>query len=165
MTKIYLTTLTGYNTWASRRIIEKINSLPPEIADTILNSSYETIRKTIYHIWDGQIVWLKRLQGLSLREWPSSGYAADFPGYDQYFLHNCEQFNMYVQSMSEGHFTSVIRYDTMAGKPFQNTVWEIIMHCMNHSTYHRGQIITMLRNLQVTDLPQTDLILYLREQK
>ena len=35
---------------------------------------------------------------------------------------------------------------------------------MNHGTYHRGQLITMLRQTGVTNLPATDLIVYYREQ-
>jgi len=41
----------------------------------------------------------------------------------------------------------------------------MIMHCMNHSTYHRGQIITLLRELGATEIPGTDMIAYIREIK
>ena len=56
----------------------------------------------------------------------------------------------------------------MGGKPYSNTVEEIIYHVVNHGTFHRGQIVTMLRANGVTkladteELSSTDLITYLR---
>ena len=56
-------------------------------------------------------------------------------------------------------------YKDTRGNSHTNTHWEMIMHCMNHSTYHRGQIVTILREGGVTTIPSTDLIAYLREKK
>jgi uncharacterized damage-inducible protein DinB len=43
--------------------------------------------------------------------------------------------------------------------------YEMLAHVFNHNTYHRGQLITMLRQVGVTDLPQTDLIFFYRQTK
>jgi uncharacterized damage-inducible protein DinB len=42
------------------------------------------------------------------------------------------------------------------------TVVDMIHHCMNHSTYHRGQLITMGRQAGLADPPRTDFIYYVR---
>ena len=41
----------------------------------------------------------------------------------------------------------------VGAKQNTNPHWQMIMHCMNHSTYHRGQIITMLRELRIATIP------------
>jgi uncharacterized damage-inducible protein DinB len=43
-----------------------------------------------------------------------------------------------------------------------NLLAPILQHVVNHSTYHRGQIATMLRQLGTKAIP-TDLIAYHRE--
>jgi uncharacterized damage-inducible protein DinB len=160
-----LVSLTDYNVWANKRIIELLNAHPSGLLNAYVNSSYPTIRKTIYHIWDAQVIWLQRMQGLSLTVWPSEEYGDDFTGYDIYFIRQSEDFRNYVSSKPESFFNTICYYRTMNGKEYKSYNSEIIVHCMNHSTYHRGQIITMLRNLDVTEIPSTDFIVYLREQQ
>ena len=41
----------------------------------------------------------------------------------------------------------------------------MMLHVADHSTYHRGQLILMLRDVGVTTLPGTDLIHYLRAHR
>jgi len=41
---------------------------------------------------------------------------------------------------------------------------DIIMTVINHGNYHRGQIVTLLRQLGVTTIPKTDYIEWVREQ-
>jgi uncharacterized damage-inducible protein DinB len=42
--------------------------------------------------------------------------------------------------------------------------WQILMHCFNHSSYHRGQLVTMMRQLDLTDIPAMDLVVFQRLQ-
>jgi uncharacterized damage-inducible protein DinB len=70
-----------------------------------------------------------------------------------------------VENNSEVDFDKSILYTIIwQDKDLQNKLYEIIMHCMNHSTFHRGQIVTMLRTAGVTNLFSTDLITYYRER-
>jgi uncharacterized damage-inducible protein DinB len=57
----------------------------------------------------------------------------------------------------------VITYRAMNGSPYANPLGELLRHVVNHGTYHRGQVATLLRQLGVKP-PQTDLILYYRER-
>jgi uncharacterized damage-inducible protein DinB len=43
--------------------------------------------------------------------------------------------------------------------------FEMLQQCFNHGTYHRGQIVTLGRNLKITDAPATDYFFYLEEKK
>ncbi len=151
-----------YNLWANRILVNKIQSASADVTDKPLLNSFPTLRKTIYHIWDAQVIWLSRLQGSSPLTWPSAEYGDDFAGFDLYFLRQCEDFIYFVETRNESFFDSSSYYKALNGAEHQTKNGEIVLHCMNHSTYHRGQLITMLHNLSVTDLPATDYIAYCR---
>lgn len=161
--KALLTSLSDYNVWANKRVVEMIQSSTEDIIDKPLASSFPSIRKTIYHIWDAQVIWLNRLQGISLNMWPSKEYDDAFAGYDLYFIQQSIDFQRFIQTRSDTYFETTCFYKTLKGDDNQTKHWQIILHCMNHSTYHRGQIITMLRSFGLTDLMSTDYIAYTRE--
>lgn len=68
----------------------------------------------------------------------------------------------YFTDKSDNYFDELCIYHDLKGNEYKQTFAQIIMHCMNHSTYHRGQIITCMHQLKITEIPQTDFIYYLR---
>jgi uncharacterized damage-inducible protein DinB len=74
------------------------------------------------------------------------------------------EFIDFAQSCGEAFLLSPFKYNNLEGKEFTNTRAEAILHCVNHSSYHRGQLITMLRQLGFTQLFSTDYISYCRER-
>jgi uncharacterized damage-inducible protein DinB len=56
----------------------------------------------------------------------------------------------------------VIEYRTLAGQSYRNSLADLVRHVVNHSTYHRGQAATQLRQLQVVP-PSTDFVRYRNE--
>ncbi|MFL5753274.1 MAG: DinB family protein, partial [Bacteroidia bacterium] len=70
-----------------------------------------------------------------------------------------------VKKKDDAYFLSSTEYKNTKGEPFNTSNSGIIMHCMNHSTFHRGQLVTMLRGLGYEGaVDSTDLISYLRVQ-
>lgn len=160
--KELLTTFTDYNIWANRRICEMAVRDNGRLLDIPVQHSFPSIRRTLYHIWDAQIIWLSRMQGVSPVEWPSTEYEKQFAGFDLYFIQQSEDFASFVRTRSEAFFHTPCFYRTMRGKECSETHGGIIMHCMNHSTYHRGQVVALLRSLGEDTLQSTDMIEYLR---
>lgn len=155
----------GYTVWATTKLSQILEKADESMLKKETPSSFNTIEKTILHIWDAEIAWFKRLHGISITEWPSK----DFKGDTKAMLTGWQQsgidFKEYVESQGPDYLAKQIDYKNTAGKPFSNTVEEIIYHVVNHGTFHRGQIITMLRANGFTDVGSTDLITYLRETK
>ncbi len=158
-----LTSLTDYNVWSNKRICAAIFNTNVTDVDQPVESSFTTLRKSIYHIWDAQIIWLSRLNGYSPSGRASAEYAKDFAGIDLHFINQSEDFAMFVKMKSESFLENNCRYKTLKGNEYTHRVWQIILHCMNHATYHRGQIITMLHQLQLQNMISTDYIEYVRE--
>ena len=153
---------TKYNIWANERICKVLEPIP-EVLDKEQKSSFTSIRKTIYHIWDSEFIWIKRLQGKSLNEGPSKTFNGSFLEFQNDFLGGSGKFFMYVINKESRDLEKELSYKNIKGEPFSNKIYYIIQHVVNHSTFHRGQIITMLRNAGVTVLPSTDFIVYIRE--
>ncbi len=149
-----------YNLWANDRIATVLKGLDNSILDKEIPSSFNSIRKTVFHIWDAEFIWLQRLNGLSLSDWPSKQYGAETP-IDK-FLETSNSFKQFVEQLHEVEFTGDCVYKNLKGAEYRNPRNEVLQHIFNHSTFHRGQIVTMLRNSGVTELPQTDFIYYTR---
>lgn len=161
--KELLCAFTAYNVWANRKLIDALAGVPPTLLDEPMGGSFATIRKTIYHIWDAQVIWLTRLQGASPASWPSASYGDDFSGYDVYFLQQSEDFDRFVSTRPDSYFEDMCFYRNLNGDSLKTRNGDIILHCMNHSTYHRGQVITFLRQSGIQDVPHTDYLIYLRD--
>lgn len=144
-------------------MLELIEKLPEEKLHQIIDSSFNSIFKTLLHIWDAEYIWLKRLQGYSINEWPSK--MMDKEGFStNLFLQNTSNLNDYIGDKSNDYFLKTCEYSNMKGEKFSTMPNEIVAHLINHSTYHRGQLVTMLRQVGISQIPSTDFINYLRDR-
>ena len=151
---------TEYNLWANERIAAVLKSLDPKLVDVDLKSSFPSLRKTVHHIWDAEMIWLSRLEDTKLT-WPPTAHFKD-PAIDEFLKTSSELLN-FVGSKSEEYFHTDTSFTDSKGVGYKMNNAGILMHVMNHSTFHRGQLVTMMRELGVTELPSTDLIKFLRE--
>lgn len=156
--------LAAYNYWANARIIKSILEAGEEKADTEIMSSFPSVKKTLYHIYDAENVWLLRMKGLSYTWPPSQSFKGDLKGFCDLVLKNSIDFKEYVEGLSEKDFSKKISYSNSKGVAFSTSVQDILTHCMNHSTYHRGQLVTMLRISGHTRFEPLDYIGYVREK-
>ena len=68
------------------------------------------------------------------------------------------------KALPEDAVSKKLRYKNLKGEPFEGRLWELVQHVVNHSSYHRGQVVTLLRQLGAKP-PATDLVAYDREQR
>lgn len=158
----HLQELTRYNYWAHERTAGWILNAGDIIADQPLVSSFPTIRKTFYHMWDAQVIWFHRLNGQSMNAWPSQTFTGNLKEATEMLLKSCDDFVRFAKENDEKSLEKTIAYHAIDGTEYKSRISEIILHVCNHGTYHRGQIITMLRNAGVGDIGSTDLIRYYR---
>lgn len=154
-----------YNLWANQRIVAVLSGLEQEQLIQKIESSFAGIYPTIFHIWNAENIWLERLKGISLNSWPTRE-VNDTRNFEN-FINTSKLFLAFLEENknNKDFAFNEITYSNLKGDFSRNNVYEIVLHCLNHSSYHRGQIVTMLRQLGVTDIPSTDFIAYLREHK
>lgn len=153
---------TQYNVWANEKTSAFIQQLTPEQLNLQQASSFDSIRKTADHIADCEFNWLKRINGDSLWEFKATSFGDDIAAMLQFWITQSKQFVTLMHQGEENQFKKVIAYKNNKGVAFQMELYKIIMHVMNHSTYHRGQLVTLLRGAGFTALSTTDLVSFYR---
>jgi uncharacterized damage-inducible protein DinB len=153
-----------FNSWANKRILNWLFSKPLELLDREIPSSFPSLRKTMLHIWDAEQIWMHRLQGKVATSFPSETFTGTADDLKKGLLATSEHFAAFLHNCPDQFFQQEIRYQNSRGEQFTTPNSEVILHCIQHSTFHRGQLVTMARNLGLIDPPQTDYIGYVRER-
>jgi uncharacterized damage-inducible protein DinB len=148
-----------YMAWATARLVEAAAQLSPEEQVRDFGAANGSIAGTLAHIFGADRIWLCRVQGAPQTGFPTaeestlSVLQTAFPQ-----LH--EQWKQYVATASPA---DEISYSDMQGRQWKQPLWQIILHLVNHSTHHRGQVSGFIRALGHKP-PTTDLAFYQRKQ-
>jgi len=156
-------TLYDYNSWANHRTLEASAALTPEQFTREMGSSFGSVRDTLAHICGAEWIWLERWHGRSPAGIPP---AADFPDIEavrRRFAEIDRNLVDYVASLTQDDLPRVITFKNLAGVPYSQPLAPCLQHVANHSTYHRGQVTTLLRQLGAKAVA-TDLIAFYRER-
>jgi len=143
----------AYNLWANRTLINWLKEKPAELMETQTPSSFSTIKETIVHIWQTQVYWLSIIKN------EATFMPEEFNGsLTEAFAKLIEQsteLTTYISRLDEqGLVKKGLIVNPWFECNFQN--FEYIVQVINHSTYHRGQIITMAHCLGIKGAPMTD---------
>jgi uncharacterized damage-inducible protein DinB len=152
-----------YNLWANRKTINWLEAQPQELMDFELPSSFPTIRSTLWHIQSAERFWLNVLHGNATTSF-SNPMPENMATLFAQYLAKTTEFTAYVKSLSEEE----LQANCALEQPWMKGVvprFEFIQHCINHGTYHRGQIITIARNTGITNPPITEYAIYLIKEK
>ena len=152
-----------YNLWANQRTLDFIQEFcTDEQLNQEITSSFPTIRKTLLHIWGAESIWLIRLNGTSPTTWTWMDFQGTQAELRSVILENDQAWIDFIESKDEKYFEDKFDFKTLDGTSYSSGRMEAIQHCMNHSTFHRGQLVTLLRQVGATKLPATDFIAYCR---
>lgn len=155
-------TLYSYTEWANERIIETLRDMSEEQFTRRIESSFPSLRDTLAHIVMAEWVWLRRWKGESPTAVPA--WCEGAPSLDT-IVENLRAVETerreLIESLTDEDLRRDIAYRSIKGDPFTTRLDHQIAHVANHSTYHRGQITTMMRQIGVTP-PSTDMIVYIR---
>lgn len=154
--------LHAFNSWANNRIFDALASVPPEELTRDLQSSHGSIHATLTHLVGAEKMWVSRMVGRADKAMVTP---AELPSLAD-IRHLWEQtgFAMakFLGTMSDRALSEKFTMFTTTGQQFTQIYWQAIQHVVDHSTYHRGQIITLLRQMGHTP-PSTGLITFYRE--
>ena len=153
-----------YNHWANTEIVLWLKGLQEDLLEAETPSSFPTLKGTLLHIWSAETIWLSRLEGVSPNGFPFEAFDGTLEELFDGVLRCSGRFRDFLDGQSPDFFENRTAYTHTSGKHYNQVNAEIILHCLQHSTYHRGQIITMARALDATDIPHTDYILYVRNK-
>jgi len=161
-TKSLLLDYLGYNLWANQQFVNWFKETSPEILEKNTISSFNSIKSTILHIWDAEYIWFQRLNNKTLDEIPSQHFKGDVLELFDNWLRFSEKILTFVKKFSINQFSDTQSYNHN-NKTESTHLAYMILTCMNHGSYHRGQLVTMARNLGLNNPPKTDFIQYYRQ--
>lgn len=164
MTHRELQTLVEFNYWARDRMLASTSALTADQFTRPMGNSFSSVRDTLVHIYSAEWVWYMRWQGSS----PTSPLAAedypDLPSVTAAWRDLETRIRAFVDGLDDAGILRELDYRQMSGQAFRSPIWQMVQHVVNHGTYHRGQITTMLRQLGA-DAASTDLIVFYRERR
>jgi uncharacterized damage-inducible protein DinB len=163
MTPEEVKVLYDYNAWANRREMEAASALTSEQFTKQLESSFSSVRDTLAHIFGAEWIWLERFQGRSPASLPDRAQYADLASLRAAWLEHEAQLLKFVAGLTQQDLNRVMEYKTLKFGTYSNPLWQSMQHLVNHGTYHRGQITTLLRQLGAQPI-LTDLMHFYRER-
>jgi uncharacterized damage-inducible protein DinB len=153
-----------YNAWANERLINVFKTLDDALVSQTVVSSFPSVRRTFLHIWDAESLWLERLKGHSPTHFPSLDFEGDNATVFSHVLATSKALIEFIETRPAPFFRDRLTFTTI--KPpleCKESVTDMAYHCLNHSTFHRGQLVVMCRQLGLSEIPSTDYIKYVRE--
>ena len=154
----------AFNSWANQRIIDVILPLPEEKQQQTLSSSFPSLQATLLHMWDAESAWWQRLKLQERLIMPSENFNGTLKDITTGILQLDQQWLDWVNNASEPAIEHVFQYYNSKREHFKQPVWQVMLHVFNHNTYHRGQLVNMLRQLGSDKIPATDFVIWTRRK-
>jgi uncharacterized damage-inducible protein DinB len=147
-----------YNLWVNQQFVSWLSAKSDELLHKELPSSYSSIIKTLNHIWATEEYWYSII--------------AETPEFDKRenavlvtdevlkgLVNRSAQLAQLIASLPEEELSKKVKIESPW---FQCELpkYDYLMQVINHGTYHRGQIVTIGRNIGITDASNTDYNFY-----
>jgi uncharacterized damage-inducible protein DinB len=156
--KEILTQLSAYHVWANRLLFDAINQLPEEKQKQEMPSSFKTLYTTLLHMYDAESIWWQRMKLQERISIPSENFNGDLKELGNSLLHQNRQWNEWIANANTHQLEHVFHYQNSKKEQFKQPIYQMLIHVFNHGTYHRGQLVNILRQLGEEKIPRTDFI-------
>ena len=153
--------LYAFDRWATEEQHRVICTLDPEKYQQDLGSSHGGIHGTLVHIYGAQRIWLDRWNGEAPTALPRAEHLHSLTLVMNAWEGLRADLETFMERSTDEQLAATFAYKSLAGDLISMPLWQQMQHVVNHSTYHRGQITTMLRQLGVAAVG-IDLIAYYR---
>lgn len=145
-----------YHDWANRQFVAAARALPAGELERELGGSFATYLKTLRHILFVELLFLGRWQGTAA----ATGVKLDTLEEIAAAWESLEEERrVFLSTLGADRLDGEIRYADTRGRAVCVPLWQAVFQCVNHATFHRGQLAEKLRKLGRTP-PATDYILF-----
>jgi len=146
-----------YNYWARDRQLEACAVLSQEQLQDPTGSSFPSLRDTLAHLLGAEWVWLERCRGHSPRSLPASNQFPTLASIAERWRTVEQDVWSFLAELHEEALAHAVTYVGLTGKTWTYPLWRVLLHLVNHQSYHRGQVTMQLRQLGVAP-PPVDLL-------
>jgi uncharacterized damage-inducible protein DinB len=145
----------AHNIWATKLLTDTIKLLSEDNYTKEITSSFPSLYKTIQHMWLAEEIWWKRHKLVENIVIESEKFEGSFTELVNHLTKQSQQWKQWIDGCTEAQLQHVFAYIRQK-EQYKLPTYQMLLHIFNHATYHRGQLVTMLRNLGVTKIPSTD---------
>ncbi|MDA9555604.1 damage-inducible protein DinB, partial [Pelobium sp.] len=143
-----------YNVWVTEQLVNWLQTQPEELLYKECPSSFNSIAKTLKHISDTQLYWSSMIRGTPT---PSFDYMATEVNIKTEFNNLLSEASLLATYVKENN-EAMSEFFLIESEWFSSNFpkFEYLQHLIIHTTYHRGQIVTIGHNVGATKAPMID---------
>lgn len=149
--------LLDFHVWRRTMISELLLEVDETFFSEQLQGSFGSLTIILNHLVWAEKVWLGRVS----RDEVATMKTSDVHVLLEDWKAVSDKWQAYIQSAGSAEMYREIEYYNSTGERFSNAVWEIVVHMVDHSTYHIGQMMNAVRGFGVEPV-STNFIHYLR---
>ena len=175
--------LYAYNRWANLRMFSVLEKLSNKQFNASIQSSFPSTRESVFHILAAEWIWLKRwtraspiaiepVKGASFESWKKLRAAGVPPPLELSTVQELRGFcdllederQQFIRGLDEDALHAPVNFNDMGGNPYSEPLFQLMQHVVNHGTYHRGQVTTLLRQAGAETIA-LDMLYFFRERQ
>lgn len=150
-----------YTLWADRICLKTLEQVQQDDLVRDAGTSFGSLLGTLHHMLQAQRTWLARFEGKAAPA--DHAEPAGWAGLAAAWEEASAELGFFLAALTAEQVEAAITWTDREGATHTRPLWQPVLHLVNHSTYHRGQAMSLLRQLGYTP-PATDLIVFLLEQ-
>ncbi len=140
MKKADVLTLFEYNYWANQLILRAAAGVSPEQFLAPARLSFGSLRGTLVHVYGTEHLWRLRCQeGISPSALPAESNFANLDALRQAWEQEEQLMRAFLASLSDDDLQRPLHYTTTRGIAYDNLLWQILAHVVNHGTQFRSE--------------------------
>ncbi|GAB2698297.1 DinB family protein [Mucilaginibacter koreensis] len=157
MKKDYFAVLAAYNRWADQKAMNWLSAIDHEAWQRLNPSSFSSVRQTAIHIASAEKIWVDFWTGTATPVYLSAVFSGDKDELIAIWRKAGEDLVNFISNYPENELDRPVNFVYPNGSTGQMPYYQSFAHVVNHSTYHRGQLITLLHQVGFSELSSTDL--------
>ncbi len=147
-----------YMLWADRLMLAAVRKVPVADLNRDAGVSFGSLLGTMSHMLASQRLWLSRFLGDPLGSVPTLDETPDLPSWIAVWEETASHLEAFVAGLSDDQLASPLTWNSIPdGEEHTLPLWQPAVHLVNHTTYHRGQVVSLLRQMGY-EPPATDLV-------
>ena len=173
MSAEHFKTLLQYNRWANRLVLDKTALVSPEdYFAPVPGLSFGNLHATLVHALVAEIIWLARWRGelppaeikdVSLSDRLAVEFIGSFDALVTLWQSEDAKLVQFIEALTDGQVDRPLTYQTLTGEPYEQPLWELMAHFVNHGTQFRSEASVRLSQLGLSP-GNLDLVIFLRQR-
>jgi len=152
-----------YMLWADRQMLKSVRPVDAEHLTRDAGVSFHSLLGTMAHMLGAQKLWLSRFLGHPDSFVLGPGDFPDLLSWIKAWEETASGVEAFLAGVADEQLAAPLSWTSLEGVAHTRPLWQPILQLVNHTTYHRGQVVSLLRQMGYP-AESTDLIQFFAER-